>query len=686
MTEKITVTINGKSCEGEAGQTILEIADANGIAIPNLCNNGELEHYGGCSMCVVEAEGSRKLLRACSTVASDGQVIETESDRVVNSRKIALEFLMSDHVGDCCGPCVLECPDNVQAQAYVQAIARGDDLEAVKILKEDLPLPASIGRICPHPCENACRRQMVEEPISISFLKYAAADRVLANGGYVPQKKPSSGKSVGIAGGGPAGLTAAYYLALEGHDVTIIDAQEKMGGMLRYGIPEYRLPKSVLDAEIAEIESLGVHMKNGISLGEDISLSTFRCMYDAVIIAVGAWESLPLRINGEDETSGVFPGIGFLYQVANGEKPEIGNTVLVVGGGNTAMDACRTAVRLGAEKVYVSYRRTENEMPADPVEVEESREEGVEYKFLRNPDSIIADESGHVKSVKLQVMKLGEPDETGRRRPIPVKGEFETIDVDSVIVAIGQKVDVAPFASLELNRRQIIVADEFSYRTSVEDVFAVGDATNRGAGIAIEAIGEAKRCARVVDMFLHGIDMPYRKPYRSVTEKTPEDFKDREKHARVKNPIRPAEERRKDFDPVYLGFSDEQMREEASRCLDCGCFDFKDCELIKCSNLYEIHPERLGDSKHPSYIERKLVAIERDQGKCILCGQCVRMCDEVVGKGIIGLTHRGFVTEIEPAYTGPEIEKVCANCLKCVEACPTGALRAVEEEVEKTRA
>lgn len=210
MTPRIKVIINGKVCSGRAGQTILDIAENNGIAIPNLCHNGELKHYGGCSLCVVEAEGSPKLLRACSTEAQDGQVIYTESERVVRTRKTSIELLMSDHDGDCRGPCVLNCPASVNAQGYIQAIARGDDKEAVRILKERLPIPASIGRVCPHPCEGGCRRQMVEEPISISYLKYFAADRVIAQGGYLPPKAAATGKRVGIIGGGPGGLTAAY--------------------------------------------------------------------------------------------------------------------------------------------------------------------------------------------------------------------------------------------------------------------------------------------------------------------------------------------------------------------------------------------------------------------------------------------------------------------------------------------
>ena len=589
--DMINVKINGIEISAEKGQTILQIAEANGIEIPTLCYIEEVKAYGACGLCTVEVEGIPKLLRACSAVASDGMVISTDTPRVRQSRKIALELLMSDHTGDCKGPCSLNCPAGTDCQGYVKLIAQGKFKKAVELVKDKVPLPASIGRVCPHPCETACRRKMVEEPISIAFLKSFAADEDLKSGDkFMPEIAESSGKSVGIIGGGPAGLTAAYFLAVKGHKVTVYDAMPKMGGMLRYGIPQYRLPKEVLDMEIASIAELGVTMKNNIRIGTDITFDEIKNAHDATLVAIGAWKSSSMRIPGEN-LDGVYGGIDFLRSVALKNPVKLGKKVAVIGGGNTAMDACRSAVRLGAEEVYVIYRRTRAEMPAEKVEIDEAEEEGVIYKFLKNPVEIIG-EGGKVKSVKLQVMELGEPDAGGRRSPVAVEGKFETIELDNVIMAIGQKINISGFESLELTDRGNISADTKTFRTSLEGVFAVGDATNRGASIAIEAIGEAQKASEVIDSYLNGEIIAYKKPFVSEKIVTAADLADREKISRVKMPQRSPEERIKDFDEVNLGLSVEAAVSEAKRCLECGCHDYHDCKLIRYANQYDVQPAR----------------------------------------------------------------------------------------------
>ena len=671
---EINLTIDGIPVKGVQGDTILDVANKNNIFIPTLCHSDSVKEYGACGLCVVEAQGIPKLLRACSVKASDSMIINTQSERVVKSRKISLELLMSDHKGDCLGPCVLNCPAGTACQEYVKQIALGNNEKAVEIIKEKIPLPASIGRICPHPCEKACRRQYVEEPISIAFLKAYAADKVLSSGKHIlGSVQKETGKKVCIIGGGPAGLTSAYYLRLKGHSVTVFDKMPKMGGMLRYGIPEYRLPKKVLDEEVKEIASLGVEMINNFKLGESETLDSIRSRFDAVILAIGAWKSSSARCKGED-LNGVVGGIDFLREIALGKTPDIGRNAAVVGGGNTAMDACRSAVRCNAENVYIIYRRTRNEMPAEDIEIEEAIEEGVQFKFLTNPAEFIG-ENGRVKTVKLQVMELGEPDERGRRSPVPVEGKFEYLDVDTVINAIGQKLDSDGLEGVQLNNRGNIVSDENTFMTNTEGVFAIGDAVNRGASIAIQAIAHAGKAAVCVDNYLNNKPLVSFKPYVSQKDFDPASVTDKEKIDRVKMPVRSAGERKKDFSSIYLGLSNEQAIKEAKRCLECGCFDYHDCSLIKNAQRYDINPARFAGEHHNSFKENRLVSIERDQGKCILCSLCVRTCDENAKQGILGLVGRGFNTVIKPEFKDSLKLAFCKDCKKCADVCPTGALR-----------
>ena len=683
---QIHITINGVPCTCAEGTSILHAAQQNGIEIPNLCNDDSVRVYGACGLCAVEVlDDGRgrpvpKLLRACSAKAMDGYVIRFDTERVNRSRKIALELLMSDHTGDCRGPCQLNCPAGTDCQGYVKKIAQRDFRSAVEIIKEKIPLPASIGRVCPHPCEQNCRRGLVEAPLSIALLKAHAADRDLAGDTYRPEPAADTGKQISVVGGGPAGLTAAYYLRLKGHSVTVYDAAANMGGMLRYGIPAFRLPKDVLDREIAEIAGLGITMKNHVRIGADITLEQLRSQSDAVILAAGAWSSMQMRVPGEG-LDGVTGGIQFLHDISSGEGaiPDLtGKKVAVCGGGNTAMDACRTAIRCGADAVYVIYRRTRSEMPAEDIEIEESIEEGVTYKFLTNPAEIIG-ENGRVKQIRLQIMELGEPDASGRRSPVPVAGAFETLDVDLVIMAIGQKPDPAGLDGITLTKKGTVEADPATFLTNLPDVYAVGDLTNRGASIAIEAIGEAGRCAAVVDSALRGEMRPYRAPYYSRKNVTAEDLADREKQPRCQMPVRPAAERAKDFAPVTLGLTDDTAVTEAKRCLECGCHDYADCKLIRYAQEQEIHPERLDGVKHTPEKERRLVCIERDNGKCILCGLCVRICDEVAEKGVLGLVGRGFPTAVRPEFRDPAVAEFCKNCQKCALACPTGALKILKD-------
>lgn len=690
--EQIKVMIDGRECFGRPGQTVLSLAKENGIFIPTLCFDQRVEIYGGCGICMVEMEGSPKLFKACATVIGQDMEIWTDTERVRESRKTNLELLLSDHRGDCRPPCALNCPAGTDCQGYVGMIANGQYEEALKLIKEKIPLPASIGRVCPHPCEDHCRRKLVDEPISIAWLKRFAADLAAANP-YIPEIPEETGKKVAVIGGGPMGLSSAYFLRLKGHSVTVFEAMPHFGGMLRYGIPQYRLPKEVVDAEVEAIEKMGIELRPNTKIGQDISFEQIRKDYDAVILGIGAWVSTGTGCPGED-AKGVEGGIDFLRQVIKGEAPDLtGKKVAVVGGGNTAMDACRTAVRLGAETVYNIYRRTKHEMPADRLEIEEAEEEGVVFKNLTNPLEYYKDAEGHVKQVHLQIMELGEPDASGRRSPKPVEGKTELLDVDMVLLAIGQAVNTKGFDELDKSRKKGIAYDSETFMTSMEGVFAGGDCGNDKISIAIEAIADAEKMSKVADAYLRGEKIRYRKPYvherRDIDETS---FEDRERLCRSKMEQLSPEQRRDNFKEIVAGYREEEARREADRCLECGCGKYYDCKLLEYANLYNVKPERFAGEVNHIEFEDDHPYILRDPNKCILCGLCVRVCSEAVGSGVLGLVHRGFDTVVKPALERPLEAAGCVSCGNCVSLCPTGALlprvterKPVPMRVEKVR-
>ncbi|MGB9975497.1 NAD(P)-binding protein [Thermovenabulum sp.] len=673
--EEIRLNINGREVKGRKGQTIVEVARENGIEIPTMCYDKRVKIYGSCGVCLVEVEGAPKLLRGCATEISEGMIVRTNTERVRKARKIAFELLLSNHIGDCRPPCQQACPARTDCQGYVGLIANGQYEEAVKLIKEQLPLPASIGRVCPHPCEDACRRQLLEEPVAIAWLKRFVADVDLSlDSPYMPEIDPPTGKKVAIVGGGPAGLSAAYYLAKAGHKVVIYEAMEKLGGMLRYGIPQYRLPKEVLDKEIELISRMGVEFVTNCRIGKDVSLDYLRKNFDAVFVAIGAWKSSKLGCPGE-ELEGVLGGIEFLRAVTKGEPIEIGNRVAVVGGGNTAMDAARTALRLGAKEVYVLYRRTKEEMPANEVEIVEAEEEGVKFIFLVAPKEIIG-ENGKVTAIKLQKMRLGEPDASGRRKPEPIPGEEMILEVETIVAAIGQEVNAEGFEGLSVTRRKTISADEKTFATNLPGVFAGGDAINEGPGIAIEAIADGKNAAEVIKTYLEGQIIPIKESYIVKREGlTRENFADREIENRVHMPHLSPEERKGNFLEIVKGFTEEEAQKEAMRCLECGCKDYFECKLIKYANEYEVNPERFsGEAKKYNYKDEHPFII-RDPQKCILCGLCVRVCEEVMGVTALGFVNRGFETVIKPEFELPLKDTSCISCGQCVAVCPTGALQ-----------
>jgi len=458
-------------------------------------------------------------------------------------------------------PCSHICPAGIDVPRYVRFIAQGKPAEALAVIREKIPFPAVCGLVCFHPCEAKCRRGQLDEAIAIRMLKRFAVEHDTGQWKQNSKVAPATGKRVAIIGSGPAGLTAGYYLAKLGHSVTVFEALPEPGGMMRVAIPDYRLPKDVLKAEIKEIEEIGVDIKTNTRVNSIDSL--LGDGYDAIFVAVGAHQGSKIGVDGEDSPR-VIECINFLRDVNLGKKVKVGNKVAVIGGGNVAIDGARTALRLGAKEVIIIYRRTRAEMPANPEEIEEALAEGIQIHFLAAPSRIINQHD----SVELECirMKLGVMDASGRRRPEPIEGSEFTMSFDTIIAAIGQRPEIPHQFNLATGRGDVIEVDPDTLATSREGVFAGGDAVSGPASV-IEAIAAGRQAAISIDKYLGGggdIDEVLAPPEGEVTP-----LEEAEEKRRPKMPSLPVEQRLGDFKQVELGYSDEMAIEEAMRCLRC---------------------------------------------------------------------------------------------------------------------
>ena len=486
-------------------------------------------------------------------------------------------------------PCKTACPAHIAVQGYLKLAAQGRYTEALKLIKKENPLPAVCGRICNKRCEAECTRGGVDEAVAIDEVKRFIADHDLhEETRYIPPMVNQIGRpypqKIAVIGAGPAGISCAYYLAEKGYPVTVFDRNPVPGGMLTLGIPNFRLEKDVLNAEIDILKEMGVEFKCGVEVGKDVTIQQLREQgYKGFYLAIGAQKSAKLKLPGED-LAGVFGGVDFLREVNLGRKPEIGKNCAVIGGGNVAMDVCRTAVRLGAENTYVIYRRTQAEMPADKDEVAEAMEEGVQFRFLNAPAEIIG-ENGKVKGLMVEIMALGEPDEKGRRKPVGT-GKFERIEVDSVIGAIGQTVDWGSLdvGELKTDRKGLAIADSLTYQTAQPDIFVGGDVFT-GPKFAIDAIAAGKEAAISLHRFVHegqtltmGRD---RREYRALDKDNiilpVEGFDGGHRQAPGYN-----QAKAKTFSDARVTFTEEQVRKECARCLGCGATKVDEYMCIGC--------------------------------------------------------------------------------------------------------
>jgi NADPH-dependent glutamate synthase beta subunit-like oxidoreductase/NAD-dependent dihydropyrimidine dehydrogenase PreA subunit len=468
-------------------------------------------------------------------------------------------------------PCKAECPAHIDVQGYVSLAAKGKFQEALELIKQASPFPAICGRVCPHPCESACNRGGIDDPVANHAIERFVADLDLkTTKRYMPKIKEKKKDKVAIIGSGPAGLSCAYYLAQEGYQVTIFEKDTEPGGMLTAGIPSYRLPREVINAEIQLIRDMGVTIKTAVEIGKDVTIAQLREEgFQAFFTAIGTQACLELGIEGED-LDGVYGGLDYLRQINRGESVKLGKNVAIVGGGNTAMDAARSARRSGAENAFILYRRGLEEMPANAEEIIECQEEGISIKTLTQPSRFIG-ENGRVKTIECIKMKLTEPDESGRPKPEPVPGSEFTIEVDAVINALGQEADWAcltPECACTLSDWGTMNVDPLTLQSDDPDIFAGGDAA-RGPRTVIEAIADGKQAAVSIDRFILGRDLRLGRDqvFPTITEPQKEVYN---KIDRIQMPRLDPQARIKSFDEVQKGFTEEMVLEEAKRCISCG--------------------------------------------------------------------------------------------------------------------
>ncbi len=723
VTPAFAIEIDGRTLTGREGQTILEVCRDNGIEVPTLCYEPKLPGFGACRMCVVEVEGEETPPISCSRAAEPAMVVRTQTPRLRQIRKTNLELIFSDHNAYCLPPCQNKCPSHIDIPGFLKANTEGSFIESARIFKRTIPFPSVLGRVCPAPCEEHCRRDEVEEAIAIRDSHRYAGDQVLkaqALGERAPvpfDMQAASGKRVAVVGSGPAGMSSAYYLAIAGHEVTVFERDPAPGGMLRYGIPQYRLPKvEILEGEYQGVWDLGVKLVPNAELGRDFTVSDLQNQgFDAVVVAIGCYDTNKLGIPGED-ADGVLDGLEYL-RIATLGLPypgHEGTRVVVVGGGFTSMDCARTSVRQGAKEVTLVYRRDMKDMPAAN-EVHEMLEEGARAIFQAAPTRVVTDERGKVTGMEFQRMALGAPDASGRRRPEPVAGTEFVIACDRVLLAIGQGPDLSWTGTgadgVVASKQRRLAADAVTFATGRPGVFGTGD-VRTGAATVVQATAEGRRAAYAVDAYLKGLDLDAIRTRQTLAEPQPEflsivPFTGEVKEPRLRLRAMPAEVRNKSYVEYEIPYTQTEAMSEAARCLQCTCEAIGYCDLRRQgieygTTLRTLEPARNGTS-YRSVAENRFTGynhdylrddshafILREPSRCIDCGRCANVCKEIVGAACYDFMRTGFDTLVTTPLDMSLNTTPCVSCGRCAETCPTGALmpkpRVLERyEVDESR-
>jgi formate dehydrogenase major subunit len=698
----VKLSIDGREVAARRGETVLTAARREGIDIPALCHVEGMAAWGACRLCLVEVEGWDKLQAACTLWVDEGMVVRTDTERVRAKRRSYHKMYLSDHDSYCEATCSHACPAHIDIPAYMAAIAGGDAGAAAAIVREEMPFPGILGRVCPRYCEPVCRRDQVDEPIAICDLHRAAADHsetVLVPG--MP-----SGNRVAVIGAGPAGLSAAWYLTERGHEVTLYDTNQEPGGSLRYSIPEFRLPAKVLEKELAPLWEAGVRFVEDTALGYEITVEgLLDAGFDAVAVTVGTWQTAPSRLPGNEA---VVEALDLLRKVREGRTARVVDPVAVIGDGSTALDAARTARRLGAKSVTVIAPHEGEAVGAGARDLAAALEEGVRFEFGAVAKKV---KTARGKAQGVECVRVTR--EKGRTKE--VKGSRFEVKAATVISAVSYEPDLGDSGDeLALSAWNTLEANYFTGRTATEGVFAAGDAVT-GSRSVIHAVAGGKRTGLAIDAWLRGEDLGGVEERLAVYAGLPylDQLKDAEQ-------LGDLGERLAERSPVWLtmgsaaepaarqtmprigrarrlagtdvevekGFSLAAARAEAMRCLQCECPSLGECDLQRLGVEYQVTENDLvtrdarvravePQMEHPF--------IRRDMSRCVACGACVRVCRDVAGPACYDFTGRGFTINVDTPY-GEALQLAdCISCGRCVTSCPTGALTFNERELTSYR-